>query len=263
MSTASKIYIDIQSLLEIRQSALVSIMGEEQALALIHTPEYYGRETDEFPVDMDKFQEMVSGDISAALRHATVTYMVATLTNRISQVEKLSTFNNDSGQTELIVNTHPFRLPDNVVEKFRDALFVKLGIPVHITLVNTPLEEWTPTFLKHSGIQQFYCYDGARWLGHFTEQLATGCLRDVRLFFPSIGRAKLEKKQLKDIQRLGFRDVFAYTEFIFAPYTKIQFLPTIFYSNLISAIALLDGFDAELRKTPLTPQDETAKEPAE
>lgn len=260
MSENNKIYIDIQSLLDVRQSALVGLMGREEALAYVHKEAYYLRDLDQFPVPAQAYEELIAHDTVKALSHATITYMLVVLTGRLSQIEKLNVFNNDNAQIELVVNTYPYTLPEGIRVAFRDALFVKLGTPVLITLVNEPLSLWTPSFIKHSGISQFYCYNGGEWMQMHMPMIAGGALKEVRLFFPSLGRAALEKEGLKEIQKLGFRDVFGYTEFIFAPYVKIQFLPTVFYSNLLAASAVLETFNEELKQTPLTPEENNPKD---
>ena len=40
MSATNKIYVDIQSLLDIRQSVLIELMGEEQALEYVSSDAY-------------------------------------------------------------------------------------------------------------------------------------------------------------------------------------------------------------------------------
>lgn len=250
MPETNKIYIDIQSLLEVRQSVLIDMLGQEKAINYVNNKEYFLREVDVHKdVDMDAFEQALK-DPAVSLKHATVTYLVSVLTNRLSQMEKINTFKNEDCATELVVNIHPYNLPDEVVDKLRTGLFIKLQIPVLITIVNEPLSVWSPSFIKHSGVSQFYCYYGSEWLGMYTTQITSGSIRDVRLFFPALGKRHLSKVDIKEIQKAGFKDIFAYTEFIFSPYTKIQFLPSVFYSNLITAVKVLADFDEELRRSP-------------
>lgn len=259
MTEKKKIYIDIQSLLDVRQSALVILMGQEPGLKYVNTEEYYLRVSDDFPVQDDLYNLLLNDISGAVLSHATVTYMVVILSNRLDQIEKLNVFDNDVSQTELVVNTFPYRLTENTATSFRDALFTKLTTPVVISLIYEPLSTLTPTFIKHSGICQFYCYEAAQWLKLHSEQILSGSLRDVRLFFPSLGKTQLTEAESKDILKIGFSDVFAYTEFIFSKFVKMQFLPTMFYSNLISATVLVNSFNEELLKKPLT-EDQENKE---
>jgi hypothetical protein len=256
MSESIKIYIDIQSLLEMRQSCLIHLMGQDAAIAYIHTEDYYLREIDDFPVDHVAYEQLLAENAPVTLSRATVTYMLSVLTNRLSQSEKMNAFNDTKGQGELIVNTYPHRFTDGVLDRFKNALFMKLDVPVTITMVCEPLPVWTPSFIKLSGISQFYCYNGAEWLEQHAAQVSGGALQGVRLCFPTLGRAKLDKLGIKALQKTGFKDIFAYTEFLFAQFVKVEFLPVVFYSNLITASAVLETFNESVKKTPLNPVEE-------
>lgn len=255
MDESNKLYIDIQSLLETRQSCLIHLLGEEETIEYIHTEAYYLRDLDEFPVDKLAYTELSASDSPLVLSNATITYLLVVLTSRLSQMEKMNAFNERKGQTELIVNTHPFKFTEDVVGRFKNALFLKLQIPVRITIVCEPLSVWTPGFIKNAGITQFYCYEGSEWLSQHSDQVVNGALKDVRMFFPTLGRAKLEKDDIKRLQKTGFKDIFAYTEFLFSRHVKIQFLPVAFYNNLVSATAILETFNEGVKSMKINTPD--------
>lgn len=258
MTDTKKIYIDIHSLLEIRQSTLIHLLGTERALDLVHTRGYYMRDVEEFEgVDMAAYQEAVK-DPAIALKHATVTYLINVLINRLGYMDKLSSFKNEESPTELVVNIYPYNLPDKAVEMLRDAIFMKLGIPVLISIVNHSPEVWSPSFIKNSGVIYFYCYDPTVWMGLYGEQLSGGMLRDVQMFFPTVGKVRLDKGELKQVQKSGFKDIFSYTEFLLSPYTRAQFLPSVFYSNLILSTKILQDFNDELSRRPLGDEQESS-----
>ena len=253
MSDTNKIYVDIQSLLDLRQSVLVALMGEE-ALEYVNKEDYYLRVTDNFPVDLQEMKEMLSTGDVRCLNNTTVTYISTLLTNNLVQMEKLSVFNGDSNRPELLINIYPFKFKDSTVASLKDAIFIKLQHPVLITVVSEPISTWSPSFIKHSGIKQFYCYDTTTWLNNHSSKLEAGDLRECRVYFPSLGHVLPTKHDIRELQKLGFKDIFGYTEFILAPYVKIQFLPVVFYSNLITATMVLDGFNEELVKTQMKAQ---------
>lgn len=259
MTETKKIYIDIQSLLEIRQSTLIHLLGRERAVDLIHTRGYYMRDVEDFEgVDMALYQQAVKNP-AIALKHATVTYLINTLINRLGYMDKLSSFKNEESPTELVVNIFPYSLPEKAVETLRNAIFVKLGIPVLISMVNHSPEVWSPSFIKNSGVVYFYCYDPTEWMGLYGDQLSGGMLRDVQMFFPTIGKVKLDKGELKQVQKAGFKDIFSYTEFLLSPYTRVQFLPSVFYSNLILSTKVLEDFNEELSNRPLTQEEDPSQ----
>lgn len=222
---------------------------------LIYEKDYYLREVDIFKdVDHQKYQDCVK-DPHIALKNATVTYMINVLINRLDQMEKLNAFKNEESGSELVLNIYPYKLEQSVVDMIRDAIFIKLGLPVFITIVNDPDSVWSPNYIKNCNVSHFYKYDAAEWLNKYGEQLSTGILREVRLFFPSLGKQPLDKAQVKEVQKAGFKDVFSYTEFLFSPYTKLQFLPAVFYCNLVLSSKVLQGYNEELMRTPLKQEE--------
>ena len=84
MQDSSKIYIDIQSLLEIRQSTLTHFLGEKETLEYIYKEEYYMRSTDEFAVDTSAYKAIAETDSSLALSKATITYMLVVLNSKLA-----------------------------------------------------------------------------------------------------------------------------------------------------------------------------------
>lgn len=248
MQNSNKIYIDIQSLLDVRQSCLIHLMGQDEALTYSYKEAYYLRDLDIFPVNMTEYTELINKANDVALSKATITYMLVVIMSKLAQVEKTNAIEDSKGQCELIVNTYPFAFTDGTLTAFKNALFVKLKVAVKITMVYEPISTWTPGFIKSSGICNFYCYEGSEWLSQHAEHIGGGALKDVRLLFPMLGRAALEKQDIKAIQRAGFKDIFSYTEFLFSQHTKIQFLPVVFYSNQITATAILEIFDEGVKQ---------------
>lgn len=248
MQDNNKIYIDLQSLLDVRQSCLIELMGQDTALDYSYKETYYLRDLDSFPVDMPVYNNLIAKASPIALSKATITYMLVVITSKLTQVEKTNAIEDSKSQPELIVNTYPFAFKEDTLSAFKNALFVKLKVAVKITMVYEPVSTWTPSFIKSSGISNFYCYEGAEWLSQHAEYIGGGALKDVRLLFPMLGRAVLEKQDLKLIQKAGFKDIFSYTEFLFSQHTKLQFLPVVFYSNLITATAILETFDEGIKQ---------------
>lgn len=239
MQERKRIHIDIQSLLDVRQSVLVDMMGEKAAQDYVSSKTYYARERDEFDVDMQVFAKRVK-DYRAALSHATITYVEVILNTKISSLEKLNVFNGDAKQLEILLNIYPFQVDESLANLLRDGLFSKLTTPVHITVINEPIEHLTPVFIKQNNIVEFFHYDAAAWLSKHTESLSKTQLRDSRLHFPALGKQELNDKDRKEIKRLGFADIYQYTEFLYSAVTKINFLPVGFYSNIAIGTLLLE-----------------------
>lgn len=250
MEDKKRIYVDIQSLLDVRQSVLVSMLGQEEALEFVSTESYYNRQRDVFKgVDETVFNKgLESMDI--ALNRATVTYIEVILNSKISSLERLNVFNSDNRHLEILLNIYPFRLDEKTSNLLRDGLFSKLTTPVPITVIYEPIEALTPVYIKQYAIVEFFCYEGARWLSEHTESLGKVTLKDTRLQFPAIGRGELTARDTKELKTLGFSDIYQYTEFLFSSVTRMNFLPIGFYCNVMIGTLLLDRIGGELKKKP-------------
>lgn len=239
MRERNRVYIDIQSLLELRQSVLVQMMGEKEAIAFINSDAYISRELDVFPVDMEEYTRLLQ-DYRVALPKSTVTYIEVVLKSKIASMEKLNAFNSESCDTEIVLNIYPYNLPTVVAESIRDALFIKLNEPTFISVVNEPHTVFTPLHLKQNRYKEFFCYDVTGWMGANLEALSKQRLEDTRLYFPTLGKKEITDKDLKDVKKLGFTDIYHYTEFILSGAAKITFLPVGLYSNIFVGMGLLE-----------------------
>lgn len=239
MST-NKIYVDIQSLLDIRQSILIDLMGEEKALEYVSSDTYNFRETDNFPVDKELYEKKLNSKNPVVFKNATITYIEVVLKNKLVNLEKLNGFNSESSQPELVVNTYPYQLTQEQVRNFQNAVFVKLDILCVVTVVYDPPHVWSPSYIRNNNVSSFFMYDFTEWMKHHGDKLINADLRNCNVYFPSIGKAEPTTEELKELRKLGFNDVFSYTEYIVASAARIQFLPIVFYTNIVTATAILD-----------------------
>lgn len=251
--TTKKIYIDIQSLLDIRQACLIELLGESKALEYVTTDAYNFRDLEIFPVDMDKYNQLVSQGDVGLLKNATVTYIEVLLKNKLTSLEKLNGFNNDSSIPELIVNTYPYQLKEVQVKLMQEALFIRLGVECIITFVYDHIKVWNPSYIKNNNVIAFFMYDFSGWMKEHSDKLKNGELRDVNVLFPSIGHNELTQDEMKKIKSLGFNDIFSHMEYVMAGFCRIQFLPILFYTNVVTATALLhknkDIVESHMNKT--------------
>ncbi len=77
------------------------------------------------------------------------------------------------------------------------------------------------------------------------------------MYFPSIAKTQPTEEELKKITKLGFKDIFNYTEFLLSSVVNINFLPTVFYSNMITAVGHLSKFDEVLKNKKLSSEETT------
>lgn len=239
MSDTSKIYIDIDSLMDTRQGVLMSLMDQEDVLKMVSSEEYNTRVVDDFTIDMTAYKHRRElGDI-AYLSKSTITYMEVVLKSKLTNISKRNAFNNSSSEPEVILNTYPYRLTKKQADLVRSALFVRLDECCLITLVCDPPDVWSPGHIKSNGVYAFYAYSFGKWMQANCHKLETTDLRETQMFFACVGDERVGKEELKSIHKLGFRDIFSYTEYLLSGVTKLTMLPVVFYTNIISATAFL------------------------
>lgn len=236
----ARIYVDVQSLLDIRQSALIELMGKEKALEYVTSEAYGFRDLDEFPVDMEAFRALINDPSGQVFKNATVTYIEVVLRSKLDTLEKRNAFNQTSEMGEIILNIYPYRLSEDQANRLRDALFLKLGKVCKIVVVCESMAVWTPAYMKTMGIYAFISYSFSDWLNAHKDKLETTDLREIQLYFPAIGQKALEKDEIKQFSKLGFKDIFSYMEYILAAATKLSFLPPMFYTNIVTATAHME-----------------------
>lgn len=235
-----KVYIDIQSLLDIRQSLLIEFLGQETALEYVSSDTYNFRETDNFPVNQEEYQRKLNSKSPVVLKNATITYIEVLLKNKLANLEKLNGFNGESSAPELVVNTYPYQLTQEQVRHLQNAIFVKLDVLCLITIVYDPPNVWSPSYIRNNNVSSFFMYDFTAWMKHHSEKLVNGDLREINVYVPSIGGKELTPEEQKEVKKLGFNDIFSYTEYVLSSACRIQFLPIVFYTNIVTATAILD-----------------------
>lgn len=237
---SNKIYIDIQSLLDIRQSILIDLMGQEEALDYVSSDKYNFRETDIFPVSQEDYKKKKESKSPLVFKNATISYIEVLLKSKLVNLEKLNGFNGDSDQPELVVNTFPYQLTREQVRYFQNAIFVKMDVLCVITVVYDPLSVWSPSYIRNNNVSSFFLYDFSEWMTHHSSKLEQGDLKECNLYVPSIGSRELKDEEIKEFKKLGFNDIFSYTEYVLSSVCRVQFLPIVFYTNIVTASALLD-----------------------
>lgn len=250
MTDTVKTYVDIESLIDLRQGVLYSLIEDKEKLAdFILSEEYNFRNIDNFSiVDNKEYKKAYREKDLSILQNSTVTYILTCIKSKLDNLEKRNTFYNEKKTPEVVVNTYPFTLNEKQKEQFQNLLFVKLETNTIISIVNLTPEELTPIFFSSNNFIVAFIYDFTEWMNYNSKTLESMKKQDLMLYFPSISKETVSEEELKKITSLGFKDIFSYTEFLLSSVISINFMPVIFYSNLMIAIAHLSKFDDLYKK---------------
>ena len=256
MKETNKILVDIESLFDIRQAMLSKLTNIDNLVNLVNSEEYNHRKVDIFKdIDMAEYEKINNNKTVDLLQRSTVTYIINVLKSKVQTLEKRNNFYGETKAPEIILNIHPFNLSEEQVNVLQNLLFVKLDSKCLITIISKSNAELTPHFIKSLSIIVCIIYNFSEWLSHNTDALNTIKLPDVLFYFPSVYKIEDTNNEMEKITKQGFKDVFSYLEFLLSSVANINFLPILFYSNLITASILVDQYNDELKNVSLGDDD--------
>lgn len=257
MSTGTTpIYVDIESLLDLRQAILSKLMGPKDLVEFINSEEYNFRNTDIFKkVDMTKYEEIYNTMTIDLLQRSTVTFIVNTIRTKLMNLEKRNALYGESKKPEVVLNVHPFELTQAQADTLQNLLFIKLDKKCLISIISKPVEEVGPFFIKNMDFTACYIYRASRWIEQHTDTLNNIKLPDTLLYFPAVYKVEDDTNEIEKIKKLGFKDIFGYVEFLLSSAVNINFLPIVFYNNIVTSSILVDKYNEGLSKTSLGESD--------
>lgn len=237
-----KLYIDIQSLLDIRQGLLSYHLDQKTLIDYINSDEYNFRDQDLFQIHRDVLDKTLNEKDKAVITRSIITYNIVTIKQQLLKLEKRNTYYNQVKAQEVVINTYPFILTEKEQDSFINAVFNKLGMEVYISLICIPTKDVTPDFIKNRDIAVLFIYNTSEWLDHNSNTLNFLPLSDVIIYFPAILPHKPNEDEFKEANKGGYGDPFAVMEAIMKEVVKLQFLPIFFYTNQITATKYIEKY---------------------
>jgi len=244
----NRILIDLDSLLDVRQGVLSRLLKDDKALAqYVASDAYNFREVDDFSsiVDMPQYTALNSLRTKDIITRSTITYLFSVLKRKVLEIDKRNIAHNETKRLEILVNIYPFELTQEQQISLIDVLFIKLGTEVYIRTVYIDTKDITPAFMRDNVIIELFIYDTSRWLDHqlANVQASTFKLHNHRLNFPALYHTPLSEDLKLKLSKHGFKDVFSVLEYLTSAQMVINFLPVIFYNNIVTSQAILDAFN--------------------
>ena len=240
--TTSKIYLDIASLFDLRHSALHHLLGPERSTEIVTSQTYNLREIDHFPeVDPALFAQYLQSSDLRMLEHAPMSYLQVAAASKVANIERRNTFMSETRRPEVVLNLYPFDLTQAQCTLLQNALFIKLGQCCLVTLIKEHPKTLTPHYLKNSGFIACFMYDLHSWLTYHAKAIEAADLREVLMYFAPIYKEQPTKEEIQIFTKLGFKDVFSYTEYLMTGRMQLNFLPVFMYSSLVTATVFLEA----------------------
>ncbi len=275
-SQTSKIYIDLESLLDLRQGMMFPLYKDKEKLAnYISSEKYCFRTIDLLDTESEvlDYNEHIQEAGSNILLGANLTYCITVLNSKADGLEKRNSVMGIKSEPEIVINTYPIKLTDLACEVIRSGVFKKLINPCYITLVYMEPKELTPYFIKSNNFATCIIYNYSSWLNENLEKAREERISNCSFYFPALTKSVPTDEEKKTLEATGFKDPFGYLEFILSTVMDVSFLPTLFYSNVITATAYLhdlektepektekeEEIDKEVEKTVMNNIDELLK----
>lgn len=246
---ANIIYVDMESLFDLRQGFLAThVEDKEKVMDYLLSEEYNFREVDTFPFTLSqRYTDVIKQPTKELLEASSITRIFLSLKQKIDSIENRNKYYNESKEAQILLNLYPFTFTDEEAEHIRNLLFVKLGTECTINITNLSLKALTPIYIKMTGIVSLFIYDFKEWFKEHANALKTIQLHDTLFYFPAVYDKLPTEEEMKKINKLGFRDPMSYLEYILSPVTSVNFLPAVFYSNVVTALGHLEKFDGQLK----------------
>lgn len=249
MKETSKIYVDIESLFDLRQAVLYQLCEKDKLIAYLNSDEYNLRSMDRFSiVDQAQYDKLYNERDKSIIPYSVITYILNSLKSKIDTLEKRNAYFKENTEAEIILNIYPFKLTAKEAETFQNLLFIKLETSAIVTIVSMSSLELSPYFIKNSRIVSCFIYNFKDWMNIHSDTIESIKLTETIMYFPALHYDDHSEDDLKKIKGLGFKDMFAYVEFLLASVASINFLPVIFYSNLITSSLYVEKYTEELKK---------------
>lgn len=253
------IYVDIESLMDLRQGHLATLGLEVTGLSnYLLSDEYNYRETDNLKFSS---REAYKNDLNKGnlgiLEGSTITHILLSLLRKIDNIESRNKFYNETLEPEVMLNVYPFDISDEQADHIRNLLFLKLNKSVKVSIAYLEPKDVSPVFFKTSNVISAFIYDLSDWLNIHGKTIEKIKMHDTLLYTPALYVIKPDLESEKKIHKLGFKDLMSYTTYLLSPAVSLNFLPVVLYSNIVTATKYLDQFNKEAHKEQLNPEDET------
>lgn len=239
------IYIDIESILDMRQGFLASKGIEfEEIRKYLMSSEYNERVTDRLMGhEASEYREAVDSGNLEVLKGSILNYNLSSIAEKSINIATRSSTQGIGKLTEIWLNTFPYEFDEEATALIQDGIFSKLPNPAIINLVNFDVEMLSPTMIEDNNIKHIYIYNFPRWLDKYNPVFETYPIKDVHVHFPPISAIEPDPAIDEIFKERGFRDGFSYLEYQYSPVMKLSFLPLLYYNNYYISKDIIEVFN--------------------
>lgn len=201
----SKIYVDLDSLLDTRLGTIAKIKGEE-VFNWITNMSYYLRVEDKFDgVDEIQFKKLYNERDIETLKLSPATQFCHELGRIALDTVTDSHTQPLRGNVSITVNTFPYQLDEDTCKEIENCVLFYTGEVVAVNAKYIPLQQITPNLLKNE-YSLMVMYDYAKWLEIHSYAIQNIPLPEITLLAPRIffkGRPTEEQLKKENLDEQG------------------------------------------------------------
>jgi hypothetical protein len=204
MDDVSKLYIDIESIFDLRMSVMASIYPQV-AKDLLRTDDYWLRESDRWSqitvgrVTEAAFKEAYDKRTKDILQSSVMTGIIAPLMKMIAENEIAIIDGRPNREIAIDVNVWPFSFDDEEMEMFVRLFNYRLGFTPRIMFISRPPAMVTPDYLLDNYAGGFM-YDFNGWIKLHLSGLIARRAQGFNLVVPRLFEHDVTKMTIEDKQ---------------------------------------------------------------
>ena len=232
-TNTAKIYASLDSLLDMRQGALV-LLDNDLAYQITTSEDYFVREEDKF--SSPKYGTLSKEMLSRLLKDRADSIVGISLRTKMHRFIKdlIKQLKGQAGSTPyhttvaVEVNTYPCLLSSEEYEELNKTLRKLLGEGFPITIIRKSEEQLSYQYVKDN-YRCVVMYDYIRWMNTYDKEIKKSPLKEVCFYVPRLYfGTPPTTEQLEELAKHN-TDPFAFMAEAMMPLVPMQFLPIALY----------------------------------
>lgn len=233
----SVLYTDLESVLDVRAGALRFLRGSDEnprLEAYLASKEYNLRTYDDFGEwgDNDIYRTLLNNGSSDILFYSRPSYLLGSIYSDIVNIETRASAMTKTEHVEVWLNIYPFKLTQSEIDLLQSTMFTKLRGKNMVNIINIPPENLTPAVISTNNIKSIYMYLIGEWLEANGSRIMETNIKETRMHFSPIARAKPTAEQEEIIKESAVGDAFTFFDTITSTYITSNHLLIPIYSEV-------------------------------
>lgn len=261
MSDKAIIYVDLESILDLREGFLLSRgIPQKEVVDYIINGDYNFRNSDNFKwFEPGEYQRAIDAGDKYILLNSMINFVPPDIINRIALATVKTSLESANQRVEIWVNIYPFKLDTNEQQSIIDAFHKRLNQDVFMKAVYIEPKDLSPEFIYGFKPNAMYIYNYREWMRHHAETVVNFQNKDTQFFFAKLYEVEPTEEQLEEAKLDGFTTLFEYHRFSLALFMQVRFFPIILYTNAVLVKPVIEKLNNDFKERWDKEQEENDK----